>query len=175
MEYGYLIMKLHYPFWDNLTNKIEKDHLHNNGIESSPHVTILGNIIHNDINLDELTNSCKKYLSNIDDISVNGINIFDNENFNVLKFSLSSDKLSLAHEHFSSNYNNEDKFDKYKPHATIAYLQKHTPYDDYLNIVIDGTHMPKPEYIFYSDPNRNIKVLVDFNYSENDRIEMIYE
>jgi 2'-5' RNA ligase len=57
-------------------------------------------------------------------IDIDGINLFENEQFDVLKFNVVSDPgLQQLHDELSKLPNN-DNFPTYTPHITIAYLNK---------------------------------------------------
>ena len=57
------------------------------------------------------------------DIQVRGLSIFENTNFDVLKFDVESPVLHQLHEQFSY-LPNHDEHPEYHPHMTLAYVRK---------------------------------------------------
>ena len=58
-------------------------------------------------------------------IEINEIGIFENDKFDVIKFNVESKDLRKLNEIFSTLPNN-DEHKEYKPHITLAYIQKGT-------------------------------------------------
>lgn len=91
------------------------------GLETESHVT-LAPCLDNDINVDRLKallRPLNDYKSIITDISV-----FENEDFDVLKCSVSSNVMKDTNSLISSEYEIHSEYKQYKPHMTIAYLKK---------------------------------------------------
>lgn len=91
------------------------------GLETESHVT-LAPCLDNDINVDRLKallRPLNDYKSIITDISV-----FENEDFDVLKCSVSSNVMKDTNSLIASEYEIHSEYKQYKPHMTIAYLKK---------------------------------------------------
>lgn len=123
--------------WNSFLKRIKKDDLYvkegdsSYGLEDEPHVTILYGFdpkySGEEINeyLDSL--SLEEFGINISDVDY-----FNNEDFNVLKFSVSSPKLNELNQKMKDNFDYENDYPDYKAHATIAYLKKEADVDSYI-------------------------------------------
>ena len=127
VEYGVLMLSLDIPKWSNLTSKIDKDDIYEVngefGIENEPHVTALYGFKDNVTN-DDVFNL---YKENFDlkeiKIKVNKISIFENEDFDVVKFDVESELLNKINS-VMKKLPNVSTFPNYHPHITIAYVKK---------------------------------------------------
>jgi len=91
------------------------------GLEDMPHVTIKYGL--HDTTPDEVKKLSKgfgKIKIKLGDVT----KFEENPNFDVLKIDISGDKLKELNKILSDNMEHSDKFDKYTPHATLAYIKK---------------------------------------------------
>lgn len=124
---GYIKVNLKIKNWNDLLSKIDEADLYESlnesyGLEKNPHITIFYGL---DENSDVL--KIENIINNIDyskmDIKVSKIDFFHNENCDVMKFSIESFYLTKLNNIFSI-FPNINKYTKYNPHITIAFLKK---------------------------------------------------
>lgn len=130
----------------------ETDPINNYGYEDEPHCTVLFGLNHGD----DIVENLKKILpplEEINDILRGDMSIFESEKYDILKFDLSSEKLSQLNANLKANFKNSDQFDEYKPHITIAYIQKGKGIN-YTKDNLQKVPLFPSEYI-YSDPEQN--------------------
>lgn len=127
VEYGALMLSLDIPQWKKITSVIKKDDIYEVdnefGIETEPHVTILYGF-HSKVNANDVFNTYKENfeLKPIE-ISVEGISIFENEEFDVVKMDVSSKVLTKMNK-VMRELPNTSTHPKYHAHITIAYVKK---------------------------------------------------
>lgn len=124
-EYSGVLAKLDIPFWDEVLEQINDDELYDPdelGKEDETHCTVLYGIDDPNISADDI----KELTKNVEPfpIYLSSISIFDNEEFDVLKFDVESDELHGLHNMIADNTPHEKLYPKYHPHVTIAYLKK---------------------------------------------------
>lgn len=94
------------------------------GYSLYPHITVLYGLHHVDdplkvlLYIDSITKSVA--------VEFTGISVFENEKFDVLKFDVESPQLVKCHKKIKGKFKCTEIFDDYKPHMTIAFLQKGT-------------------------------------------------
>lgn len=129
VEYGALMLFLNISNWKKLTLTINEDDVYekNNefGVETEPHVTILYGF-HSEVTADEAFDLFKE---NFDlkpiKISVKGISIFENEEFDVVKIDVDEGILNEMNA-VMRKLPNTTTFPKYNAHITISYVKKGT-------------------------------------------------
>lgn len=120
-EYGCLMLRVTDEQLKDIVPNIPENELHEEGLDKQSHVTILYGL-HEEVSWKE----CKEQIGNIggiDDIVVNDISIFDNDEYDVLKFSVSSPTLHKLNG-IMKKLPHQETFPVYKPHITIGYLKK---------------------------------------------------
>ncbi len=126
-EYGCVMIEVPVSNWDELTNSIDTKDVYtggddSHGIQEFPHLTLLYGL-EKGVTEDQVQSIIDNFKGEIK-IEIDGINLFENEQFDVLKFNVVSDAgLQQLHDELSK-LPNTDKFPIYKPHITIAYLNK---------------------------------------------------
>jgi len=129
IEFGSLMLNLNIPNWDKITTIIKKDDIYEKndefGIENEPHITILYGF-HDEVNADQVFKLFNKNfeLKSIQ-IEINKISIFENDEFDVVKFDVISKELTKINS-IMRELPNTLTFPKYHPHLTLAYLKKGT-------------------------------------------------
>lgn len=168
-KYGCVMIDIPVSNWTEITSSIDSEDIFHGdengdprGIQKNPHVTILYGL-HDDVTPEMVKSVFENYTGDIN-IKVDGIGIFENDKFDVIKFNVVPDSsLQYLHDELSK-FPNSDQFTDYKPHITIAYVKKGT-----------GKKYVKPEYkyevknvnkITYSMSNGK-KVYFDYNINES--------
>ena len=126
-EYGCLMCSVKIPDWNNLVNKLvdPKDIYDNEvkeyGAEINPHCTILYGF-HDNVNHEQIM----PYLmpSHFIKVEFNNISIFENKEYDVLKFDLESNALTSMNKVIRHYFDYTNDYSDYHPHVTIAYLKK---------------------------------------------------
>lgn len=158
---GCLMLFFSFDNWKNFVENyidsvdIYDDESKNYGYEYEPHCTILFGLHH----YADIEKDIVKYLPDIktlDDISYGNVSIFENEDFDVVKFSIQSKKLHDLNKILCNNFKYTNDYDGYEPHMTIAYVKK--------GLGKKYVKENKSQFILgnkyvYSDPEYNKKVL----------------
>ena len=163
-EYGCVMVEVPVSNWDEITSYINPEDVYTggddaHGIQENPHVTILYGL-HEGVTEDDVKSVFEGFTGSIN-IEVNGIDIFENKDYDVVKFNVNPDgALQELHDKLSE-FPNSNSFPDYKPHITIAYVNKGT-----------GKKYIKPDYkyevknvdnITYSMPSGE---KVNFKYNQ---------
>jgi 2'-5' RNA ligase len=138
-EKGCLMAKLEVTdkTWNSYLKRIKKEDLYikegdsSYGLEDEPHVTILYGFDPKYCNA-EINDYLDALSLEAFEIEITKVDYFNNEDFNVLKFSISSPKLSELNKKMKDNFDYENDYPDYKAHATIAYLNKDAHIDSYI-------------------------------------------
>jgi len=93
---------------------------HGYGIEKNSHITVKYGILTG--NTDEINKVLKGEKGGT--VELDKIDLFENDDFDVLIIRVKSKDLNRINKKISDNIKNEDKYSKYQPHMTIAYLKK---------------------------------------------------
>lgn len=167
-QYGCVMVEIPVSNWKEITSSIEKEDIYEEegdstyGIQNNPHLTLLYGL-HDTVTPDMVKSVFENFTDNIN-IVVDGIDIFENEKFDVVKFNVKPDGvLQYLHDELSK-FPNSDQYPDYKPHITIAYVKKGT-----------GKKYVNPDYkyevknvdkITYSMPSGE-KVKFDYRINES--------
>lgn len=94
------------------------------GYSLYPHITVLYGLhyVEDPVKLMLFIDSFTKPV----DVDFTGISVFENEKFDVLKFDVDSKQLIKCHDKIRTKFKCTDMFEDYKPHMTIAFLNKGT-------------------------------------------------
>ena len=128
-QYNCLMLKFDISNWGSMVNNlIDKEDVflteeEGYGIETQPHVTVLFGI-HDYVPLEDV----KKFLTPIKFIKckTNTISIFENENFDVVKFDIEGNYLHQMNEKLREGVDYTTSHPEYHPHMTIAYVKPGT-------------------------------------------------
>ena len=163
-EYGCVMVEVPVSNWDEITSYIDPEDVYtggddSHGIQENPHVTILYGL-HEGVTEEDVKSVFEGFTGSIN-IEVDGIGVFENKDYDVVKFNVNPDgALQELHDKLSE-FPNSNSFPDYKPHITIAYVNKGT-----------GKKYVKPEYkyevknvdnITYSMPSGE---KVNFKYNQ---------
>lgn len=125
-DYGCVMVYLDIPNWNNIVSKINPEELYlpedpTHGIESNPHTTILYGL-HPEVTDEDVTKAVKSQnLSNII-LDIDGIDTFQNKDYDVVKMNVKSDALNSLNKEISKLPHTTD-YPDYRPHLTIAYVK----------------------------------------------------
>jgi len=137
-EYGCVMVEVPVSNWNEITSYIDSEDVYTSdddthGVQENPHVTILYGL-HDGVTEEQVKSVFEGFTESIN-IEVDGIGIFENKDYDVVKFNVNPDgALQELHDRLSEFPNSND-FPDYKPHITIAYVNKGT-----------GKKYVKPEY-----------------------------
>lgn len=138
-QYGCVMIEVPVSNWDEITSSIDSKDIYTEsddstyGIQSNPHLTLLYGL-HDNVTLEQVKSVFDNFDGDIN-IEVNGIDIFENEKFDVVKFNVNPQgSLQYLFDELSK-LPNSNQFSDYKPHITIGYVNKGT-----------GKKYVKPDY-----------------------------
>ena len=163
-EYGCAMLYFDFPDVKEIHDKIEKDDIYDKpsyGIESESHLTILYGFLYKEIKDDEeIFDTILKY--DIPDLILYNASIFENADFDVLKFDVKSkmkeykkkdDVLFKINKDLTDDFPFKSDYPNYHPHSTICYLKSGCG-KKYIKMLKDLEYEAKPEKIVYSKPNK---------------------
>ena len=163
-EYGCVMVEVPVSNWNEITSYIDPEDVYTGGddthsIQENPHLTLLYGL-HKEVTPEMVKSVFEGFTKDIN-IEVDGIGVFENKDYDVVKFNVNPDgALQELHDKLSE-FPNSNSFPDYKPHITIAYVNKGT-----------GKKYVKPEYkytvknvdkITYSMPSGE---KVNFKYNQ---------
>lgn len=123
-SYGIAMATFDFPNWKEVLDEIDESDLASvddqKGLEDDPHVTILYGL-HKDVDMKEV----EKVFANIKAINVKvmDVSLFENADFDVVKFGVESNELLILHEWLKHSFDYTSDFPDYHAHATIAYVK----------------------------------------------------
>lgn len=173
-KYGCVMVEVPVSNWDEITSTIDPEDIYTEsgdstyGIQKNPHVTILYGL-HDDVTEDEVKSVFDNFDGNIN-IVVDGVGIFENEKFDVVKFNVNPDGALQELNDRLSEFPNSNEYPDYKPHITIAYVKKGT-----------GKKYVKPEYKYeVKNVNKITYSMADgkkvyFDYSKINESKLEYD
>lgn len=126
-DYGCAMIETPFSNWDEITGIISPEDIYikevddTYGIQKNPHVTLLYGLHSNvkPVDVEPLIKSIKGL-----NIKVNGIDIFENDEFDVVKFNVVNNPQLTEVFNELSKLPNSNTFPDYTPHITIAYVKK---------------------------------------------------
>lgn len=126
-KYGCVMVHLNVPNWNEIISYIKPEDLYKPeveryGVETEPHITILYGL-HENVNDSDVEKIVKSVDGDDIVIDITGIDIFQNDEFDVVKMTVKSEYLTKLHYELCK-LPNSDKYPTYNPHITIAYVNK---------------------------------------------------
>ena len=160
-EYGCVMVEVPVSNWDEITSYIDPNDVYTggddtHGIQENPHVTILYGL-HDGVTEEQVKSVFEGFTESIN-IEVDGIGIFENKDYDVVKFNVNPDGALQELHNRLSEFPNSNSFPDYKPHITIAYVNKGT-----------GKKYLKPDYKY------TVKNVDKITYSMADGTEKEFE
>ena len=154
-EFGCVLLELDLPNWDKITSTIDPQDLYQpndgrHGLETDPHVTLKFGL-ESSVTPEQVKEILDKNPIT-EKIHVEKIDLFQNEQFDVVKFKVTPTQQLIKINQELSKLPNQDKFPSYNPHITIAYCIKGTG-EKYIQENFNG--WAQPYQIIYSMPNGN--------------------
>jgi hypothetical protein len=128
-DYGCVMVEVPVSNWNEITSIINKDDLYevegeNYGIQDNPHLTLLYGLKSN-ITKEQVEQVLEKAIDGGKiDIDIENIGLFENDNFDVVKFNIKKTEQLQKLFDSLSELPNENTFPDYNPHMTIAYVKK---------------------------------------------------
>jgi 2'-5' RNA ligase len=126
-DYGCVMIDVPVKNWNEIISWIDPEDLYevegeNYGVQERPHLTLLYGL-HKEVTPDMVKSIFDNFEGDIE-VEVNGIDIFENEKFDVVKFNI---KLTESLKWLNSKLSklpNSNEYPDYKPHITIGYVKK---------------------------------------------------
>lgn len=128
-DYGCVMVEVPVTNWNEITSIINKDDLYevegeNYGIQDNPHLTLLYGLKPN-ITKEQVEQVLEKSVDGEKiEIQIENIGLFENDNFDVVKFNVKKTEQLQKLFDSLSELPNENTFPDYNPHMTIAYVKK---------------------------------------------------
>jgi 2'-5' RNA ligase len=148
-EYGCSMIFFEFPEMKSIHQEIEQSDLSGSGLEEDPHVTLLYGL-HSD-EIEDQTVLDISSSEEIDSITLHNVSAFENEEYDVLKFDVDSPVLHRLNSKLVE-LPHTNKFPKYHPHCTIAYLKPGTA-KKYIASFEGRAYEVFPTKIIYSKPD----------------------
>ena len=149
-EFGCVMVFFENPLLLELQSLINSEDLHEFGLETEPHASVLYGLHSGEIEPSLILSKCASF--KYSDIDVTGISAFKNLDFDVLKIDVDSPDLRFLN-HELSKLPNTSQFDNYLPHSTIAYLKPNTShkYIEKMNEILERNPLRfSPSKVVYS-------------------------
>lgn len=123
IKYGCVMVDVPFNNWDEITSMIDVNDLYKpKGIERRPHLTLFYGL-HKEVTFDQVKKTIDDFNGEID-IEIDGIDVFENADFDVVKLNIVSNKSLEILNHELSKLPSTVEYTDYKPHITIAFLNK---------------------------------------------------
>ena len=119
-EYGSAELLFNFPDMKIFHEKIEESDLAGDGIEENPHVTLIYGLHSDEIKENEIIDTCQSV--KIGPMDLHNISLFENEDYDVLKFDVRSNFLHKINEKLT-DFPHTTEYPDYHAHSTIAYLK----------------------------------------------------
>jgi 2'-5' RNA ligase len=126
-EYGCLMLDFKWNQWQSLLERIDEEDLFEPetgryGLEKEPHITILYGL-HEEVDGKTIQETLKDILYQSIEIQIDGIGIFENEEYDVVKLNVESPAIRYLNK-LTTQLPHTTDYPDYKPHMTIAYVKK---------------------------------------------------
>lgn len=139
---------------DHLQNEVDKEDLYSKegfGLEDEPHCTLLYGFLP-ECDPKEIMDMLKDQ-EYPDEVELHNVSLFENEEYDVLKFDIDNKILRDINEVLRTEFPYENDYDEFHAHATVGYLKSGTG-EKYVEKFKNEKILAKPEKIVYSDPDK---------------------
>jgi 2'-5' RNA ligase len=153
-EYGCVMLYFNFPEMEQMHRMINKEDVYTSdedgsfGLESEPHTTLLFGL-HPEVTDQDITNVLSKHYFSM--CSINNASLFENPEYDVLKFDVSGDGLHECNSALTQ-YPHTTNFPDYHPHLTIGYLKSGTG-KKHTELFSNMGYNLTPQYAVYSKPD----------------------
>jgi len=125
-DYGCVMIDVPVQNWNEIISWIDTDDLYevegeNYGVQERPHLTLLYGL-HKEVTPDMVKSIFDNFDGDIE-VEVDGIDIFENDKFDVVKFNIKPTESLIELNSKLSELPNSNEYPDYKPHITIAYVK----------------------------------------------------
>jgi 2'-5' RNA ligase len=117
-DYGCSMLYFDFPGMKKLHEAIPAEDVHDEGLETEPHVTLLYGLHSDEIEDSKVIEASK---GEYETITLHNLSLFENEKYDVLKFDVKGDGLHAANKRLSK-LPHTTNFPDYHPHCTVGYL-----------------------------------------------------
>jgi len=93
------------------------------GIQDDPHVTVLYGY-HDDVKPGDVMTASDDVLPGDIELELNTLSVFENDEYDVIKFEVVSKELTDLNTKMRSKFNHTSTHPGYNPHVTLAYVKK---------------------------------------------------
>jgi hypothetical protein len=151
VSYGCVMLYFDFPEIKNLHTKINNEDVYNDpsdpsyGLEDEPHTTLLYGL-HPEVTDENVKEVLDKH--KFGPCQISNASLFENENYDVLKFDVSGDSLHECNADLRE-YPYTTNFPDYHPHLTIGYLKPGTG-KNYTKLLEGQQYTLEPKYAVYS-------------------------
>jgi len=154
-EYGCVMLYFNFPMMSKIHDGIDPNDIYTEegdrsyGLEDEPHCTLLFGLHDNEIDTNKVLDVMKQF--SFGNVKAHNISLFENENYDVLKFDIKGDNLHKANSALKQ-FPYTSNFPNYHPHMTIGYLHPGMG-AKYVKRMAGLEHDLIPTHIVYSHPN----------------------
>jgi len=159
-DYGCAMIYFNCPKITEMQSKIRPEDVHENGLETEHHTTLLYGLHSAEISDDTVMGMCTE--PEYSPIRLVNVSLFENADFDVLKFDADCPTLVEVNRQLVK-LPHTSSFPGYHPHATIAYLKPGTG-KEYVKAFSGMTALANPTEVVYSKPTgdkvkQNVKLV----------------
>lgn len=121
-KYACCMLETKIGSWNDILSMIDESDIVE--LEEDPHITLLYGI-HSDVSHSKVAEIVSKHTNGPVQFEITGISLFENSEYDVLKFDVNGDQLYQINDSLT-NLPHTSNFPDYHPHITIAYLKSGT-------------------------------------------------